>query len=141
MAAAMSDRGPLRILFAEDEPFIQMMVTAELTDAGHEVVEVASGDDALRVLDDDTGFDVLLTDIRMPGRTDGWDLAEAARQLKPGIPVVYASGYSLVELRPVPGGVLLPKPYLTDVLLTTIAALVATGPGSSPDDAGTPGRC
>lgn len=96
-------------------------------DAGYEVVEVASGDAALSALRDDPGFDVLLTDIRMPGSTDGWDLAEAARLLNPDIAVVYATGYSAVALRPVRDAVFVGKPYRGPVLLAAIESLLTKG--------------
>ena len=118
---------PLRILFAEDEELIQVVAATELSEAGYEVVEVASGDAGLSVLRDDPGFDVLLTDIRMPGATDGWDLAEAARMLNPDIAVVYASGYSAVGLRPVPDAVFVGKPYRGPVLLAAIDSLLSKG--------------
>lgn len=117
---------PVRILFAEDEELIQLVAATELTEAGYEVVEVASGDAALSALRDDPGFDVLLTDIRMPGDTDGWELAEAARLLNPDIAVVYATGYSAIALRPVPD-VFIGKPYRAPVLLAAIASLLTKG--------------
>lgn len=118
---------PVRILFAEDEALIQLVATTELTEAGYEVVEVASGDAALSALRDDPGFDVLLTDIRMPGDTDGWELAEAARLLNPDIAVVYATGYSAITLRPVPDAVCVGKPYRGPVLRAAIEALLTKG--------------
>jgi CheY-like chemotaxis protein len=118
---------PPRILFAEDEELIQLVAATELTEAGYEVVEVASGDAGLSVLRDDPAFDILLTDIRMPGETDGWELAEAARLLNPDIAVVYATGYSAVALRPVPDAVFVGKPYRAPVLLAAIASLLTKG--------------
>ena len=124
---------PVRILFAEDDELIQLVAATELIDAGYDVVEVASGDAALSALRDDPGFDVLLTDIRMPGGTDGWELAEAARLLNPDIAVVYATGYSAVALRPVPDAVFVGKPYRAPVLLAAIASLLTKGT-SAPRD-------
>ena len=118
---------PVRILFAEDDELIQLVAATELMDAGYDVVEVASGDAALSALRDDPGFDVLLTDIRMPGSTDGWELAEAARLLNPDIAVVYATGHSAVALRPVPDAVFVGKPYRGPVLLAAIEALLTKG--------------
>lgn len=122
---SLSRQSKPRILFADDECLIQMAVTHDLTEAGFEVVEVASGDEGLDALREGGPFDVLLTDIRMPGQTDGWDLAEAARAVYPGIGVIYTSGYSAVELRPVAGGVFIAKPYRSRVIIAGIEAILA----------------
>jgi CheY-like chemotaxis protein len=53
--------------------------------------------------------DVLLTDIQLPGEIDGWLIAERCREHDPGLPVIYATGYSPVQARPVPGSLSLQK--------------------------------
>jgi CheY-like chemotaxis protein len=80
-----------------------------LEDAGFEVTEAASGGDALRLLQAKIALDVLLTDIRLPG-ANGWEVARAYRERFPDLPVLYVSGYAELLL-PVPGGIILSKPY------------------------------
>jgi len=55
--------------------------------------------------------DVLFTDIRLPGDLDGWRLAATAREAKPELPVIYASGYVVEKGAAVPGSIFLKKPY------------------------------
>jgi CheY-like chemotaxis protein len=74
------------------------------------VIHAANGEEALawcvRRL-----TDVLITDIMLPGRVDGWQIAERCREHDPGLPVIYATGFSPVAPRPVPGSLSLRKPY------------------------------
>jgi CheY-like chemotaxis protein len=66
---------------------------------------------------------LLFTDIRFPGPLSGWDIAERCRESHPKIPVIYATGFSDEEARPVPGSVLLQKPYKAAQLISTIRRL------------------
>lgn len=84
----------IRILLVEDEMLLRELMYEELSDSGFAVTPTATGDEALRVLASDTTFDLLLTDIRMPGDTDGWALGRHARAVVPSIRVIYATGYS-----------------------------------------------
>jgi CheY-like chemotaxis protein len=70
----------LRILLAEDEALLRELTSEDLRDAGHWVACAEDGDMALKVLEQES-FDLLLTDIRMPGTLDGWELARTARAL------------------------------------------------------------
>ena len=55
--------------------------------------------------------DVLVTDIKLPGEVDGWQIAERCREDNPGLFVIYAIGFSPVLARPVSGSLLLQKSY------------------------------
>ncbi|ANY82889.1 hypothetical protein BB934_32185 (plasmid) [Microvirga ossetica] len=76
---------------------------------GFEVTEAASGGQALGLLQAGIAVDVLLTDIRLPG-ADGWTVAKAYRERFPDLPVLYVTGYA-ERMQPVPGGIILSKPY------------------------------
>lgn len=102
--------GPVTILVAEDDPFVRETVVPELEHSGYAVVETENGEAALAFLQAGHRVDLLFTDIRMPG-VDGWDLADEARALRPGLPVIYATGYSEKDGRHVPGSIMLTKPY------------------------------
>lgn len=80
-----------RVLLVEDEFLIRITLSEALVDEGFEVVEAASGDEALRLVREQPGFDLLLTDIRLPG-TDGHSVALAARERSPDLPVIFMSG-------------------------------------------------
>jgi CheY-like chemotaxis protein len=83
-----------RVLIVEDEPLIREIAVDEFTDAGWEVGAVASGDEALVHLERGETFDLVFTDIRMPGALDGWELGRLAGNLYPAIKVIYATGFS-----------------------------------------------
>jgi len=69
-----------RVLLAEDEVLIRLVAAEHLRDEGFEVVEAWDGDEAARLLDGPGRFDVLFTDVRMPGLLDGIDVAMHARR-------------------------------------------------------------
>jgi CheY-like chemotaxis protein len=67
--------------------------------------------------------DVLVTDIQLPGKIDGWQIAECCREHNPALPVIYATGFSPVKPRPVPGSRYLQKPYHPDDIVRTVQEL------------------
>lgn len=99
------------ILLVEDEALLLEMTKSDLEDLGFTVIPASNGDDALQILQTGAPISALLTDIRMPGLHDGWELARRARDLHPALPVLYASGFSANTPRPVPGSIFLQKPY------------------------------
>ena len=113
----------MKVLVVEDDPFVREMTVAGLEDAGFEVIEAAGGGQALELLQAGIAADALLTDIRMPG-ANGWVVARAFRERFPDLPVVYVTGYA-EQMQPVPGGIIIPKPYkmshVTGVLRTMLA--------------------
>lgn len=115
------------ILVVEDEEIVREVVCMDLEDAGFEVLEACSGDEALNLfqkhVNGDGAVSLLFTDIRMPGSLDGWELAEKARGLSPELGVVYASGHATAPDRAVPGSIFLRKPYRTSILLESLKRL------------------
>lgn len=84
-----------RILVAEDEAEVLAILVTVLEKAGYEVVDASSGDQALEIFESDPkGFDLLLTDIVMPGKLQGTTLSRYLRELAPELPVVFMSGYA-----------------------------------------------
>ena len=123
---ALRARGGERpvVLFVEDQPMVRYTTTMHLVDAGYAVVAVASGEEALTLLHGNMRIDALLTDLRLPGVVDGWDIAERARRVRPDLPVIYASAYSYVTPRQVEGSVMLDKPYPPEALLDALNTLL-----------------
>jgi CheY-like chemotaxis protein len=97
---------------AEDEVLISNLVADALSASGFVVREVTIADEALRYIDSDADTDVLFTDINLPGGMNGAELAERARELRPEMPAVYASGrFKLSEIAPlVPRSLFMAKP-------------------------------
>ena len=106
-----------RILIIDDEPLIRMDVAENLREAGYEAVEADSADQAIELLGRET-FALILTDIDMPGRRNGLDLAWAVHQRDPALPVVLMSGRLLPRLEEMPRPLrLLAKPFQVSTLL------------------------
>lgn len=95
-ALAMPIRGGREtILLVEDESPVRELVREILRQYEYRVIEAASGVEALKVWDAEDGkVDLLLTDMVMPEGINGRELAEQLRQRKPGLKVIYTSGYS-----------------------------------------------
>ncbi len=81
-----------RILVAEDDDAMRQFLSVALSRSGHDVVAVSDGDSALQNISRET-FDLLLADIRMPG-VDGLEVARAARNRMPELPIMLITGYA-----------------------------------------------
>ena len=112
MSIEMSNIKP-HVLFVEDEVLVSALMSDVLEERGFSVHAVENGEAALEYLQSGAQVDVLFTDINMPGEIDGAELAKVARNLRPDLPVVYASGrYTAGDLMPmVPRSLFLAKPY------------------------------
>lgn len=82
----------MRILCVDDDGLILSITADLLRMLGHDVVEAVGGRRAVSRIGDDDDFDLLVTDIHMPGGPDGRDLASLARRSRPDLPVIYFSG-------------------------------------------------
>ncbi|MEX2642881.1 MAG: ATP-binding protein, partial [Acetobacterales bacterium] len=109
------ERGNERILVVEDNDMVRDHVAGQLTNLGYAVVAVGNGPEAMAILERGESFDLLFTDIVMPGGMSGRQLADAVQALRPGLPVLFTSGYTenaIVHHGRLDRGVhLLAKPY------------------------------
>jgi CheY-like chemotaxis protein len=109
-----------RILLVDDTDSVRMMVREMLVEAGYQVVEAINAQQALLELHSDRELDLLLSDVGLPGM-NGRELADAARVLRPHLPVLFVTGYT--ESAAVrneflgQGMSLLPKPFSVNELL------------------------
>ena len=76
-----------RVLLAEDEFLIRLVLAEELTAAGHVVVEAESGDDALAIAETDAPYDILVTDVQMPNMS-GLELLQRLKAGRSELPVI-----------------------------------------------------
>jgi PAS domain S-box-containing protein len=83
-----------RILVVEDEAEVRALVVRLLEDYGYDVTDAENGPAALEILRGDCDFDLLFTDIVLPGGMDGMELAMRARKLCPVLAVLYTTGYT-----------------------------------------------
>ncbi len=86
--------GPLKILLVEDDVEVAQVAETMLRHLGHEVVRVGSAARALAKLRSKTPFDLMLSDVVMPGQVNGVDLAHRATEMRPDLKIVLTSGYA-----------------------------------------------
>lgn len=86
-----------KILLAEDDKSMRDFLTLALTKAGHDVTPSENGIDALKILQRDQNFDLLLTDIVMPGM-DGIELSQKVTSQCPDIKVMFITGFAAVAV-------------------------------------------
>lgn len=125
--------GAPHILLVDDDVYIRRYGSEMLTQLGFRVTTAASGLEALEQLRGPEPFDLLFTDIVMPGGINGRELVASARQLRPGLPVLYTSGFMSSDVvrmaRHDPSIQFLEKPYRRVQLDKAVrAALAGTAP-------------
>ena len=114
------------LLLVEDEEMIRLALSEALTDAGFGVVEAVNGEEAIQRLDAGDGVTGVITDIRLPGSLNGWQIGRHARHASPGIPIVYMSGDSAADWSSegVPNSVMVQKPFAMVQVVTAISTLL-----------------
>lgn len=116
--------GPCWLLFVEDDLLVAQVIVPALESAGFSVVHARSGDEALAMLRASTRFDLVFSDIMMPGSVDGLALARCLALDWPHIPVVLASAFAsdVAQLPEVP---VLVKPFSIQTLVTALVEALA----------------
>ncbi len=100
------------VLLVEDDPLTLIHSTLALEDAGYEVVTAADGEEALAHIAARNDIAALFTDICLPGRIDGVDVAAAVRRAYPAAAIVVTSGHDAPDQDVMPpGGRFMAKPY------------------------------
>jgi len=115
------------ILLVEDEWLIRTIMAEELTEAGFTVTSVETGDEAMTLLTEDPSFTILVTDIHMPGKTDGIALARTVRERYPDVPIIYTTGRpDALDRASLPGGrvLTLVKPYKPSRLIEAVRGMI-----------------
>ena len=115
------------ILLVEDEPLVLLVAQDALEAGGYTVVPVQLSSEAMGVLDSRISeLSGLVTDIRLPGGRDGWEIARHARELRSDLPIVYTTADSTADwsVKGVPKSVVVQKPYAGAQLLTAISTLM-----------------
>ena len=104
-------------------------VQAALQDAGYTTALASNGVVALKLLASEETFDALVTDIRLPGLITGWDIAIAARERYPEVPVVYVSGDSAADWthKGVPGSRMFSNPVPEETIVKAVEEMVPRG--------------
>jgi CheY-like chemotaxis protein len=123
--------GDETILLVEDHEDLRTYSKDVLTDLGYRVVEASDGADALRRLAEDPSIHLLFTDVVLPGGMDGRRLADEASRRRPGLKVLFTTGYTRNAIvhngKLDPAVELLTKPFTADALGSRVRALLDRG--------------
>lgn len=109
-----------RVLLVEDHAQLRRILTTTLVASGYQVTAAESGDAALILLKGGLQIDTLLSDIRMPGKIDGKQLAEWLRAARPSVAILLQTGYSDVQTG---SFAVLRKPFTPEELITRLESL------------------
>ena len=122
-SALVRSKAGERILVVEDEASVRYMMKRTLEDAGYEVIDAGSAEEALDVIQTGDGFHLVVTDVVMP-RKNGRELAEELKQVRPGVPVLFTSGYTDGEIARrgllEPGAAFIQKPLTPTALVRAV---------------------
>ena len=122
------------VLVVEDDVLVRDTVMRLLRGLGYRVIEAAAADAALTILRSDRTIHLLFTDVVLPGRIGGRELAAEARKLRPGLKILFTSGYaqnSIVHHGRLDEGVsLLSKPYKKEALARIVRGLLDQPPAA-----------
>ncbi len=92
--APITSNNQEKILLVEDNDLVRAHVESLMKSLGYRVLSASNGADALQILENDHSIDMLLTDVVMPGGISGKVLADRAQTLRPGLPILFTSGYT-----------------------------------------------
>ncbi|WP_295467670.1 PAS domain S-box protein [uncultured Pseudomonas sp.] len=116
------------VLVVDDEPTVRMLVTEVLEELGYAALEAADASSGLRLLESDVRIDLLVSDVGLPGGMNGRQMADAARQHRPGLKVLFITGYAenavIGNGHLEPGMHVMTKPFAMDALAIRIRDLI-----------------
>jgi PAS domain S-box-containing protein len=119
------------VLIVDDEPTVRMLVTEVLDELGYAAIEAADGTSGLKVLQSDVRIDLLITDVGLPKGMNGRQMADAAREARPTLKVLFITGFAenaaVGDGHLEPGMHLLTKPFAMEMLASRIKTII-TGP-------------
>jgi PAS domain S-box-containing protein len=123
------------VLVVDDEPMIRMLIADVLKDLGYAALEAEDGAAGLKVLQSLARVDLLVTDLVLPGGINGRQLAAAARAARPGLPVLFITGYAenavLGNGHLEPAMQIIAKPFTMDAIVKRIKRLLAKSSGAT----------
>ena len=119
------------VLVVEDDPSVRMLIMDILAELGYAAIEAYDSQSALPALESRRRIDLLVTDVGLPGGMNGRQLAERARQLRPGLSTLFITGYAegaAIRARFLePGMDLVSKPFTLDGLAAKIREMIEAG--------------
>ena len=125
---APATRSGETILVVDDDPMVAMLITELLGDLGYVALEAPDGPSGMKIMRSDRAIDLLITDVGLPGGMNGRQLAEAARQGRPGLKILFITGYAehgvLGDLPVAEHMRVVTKPFEMQALAATIRAML-----------------
>ena len=116
------------VLVIDDDPIIRMLVAEILSDSGYAVIEAPDGPAGLKVLESNARIDLLITDVGLPGGMNGRQVADAARLGRPGLKVLFITGYAenavIGQSRLDNGMFVMTKPFQMDSIAQRISEII-----------------
>jgi signal transduction histidine kinase/CheY-like chemotaxis protein len=116
------------VLIVDDEPSVRMLIVDVLEEAGYSVIEAADSVAGLKLLQSNVRIDLLISDVGLPGGMNGRQMADAARQARPDLKVLFITGYAENSVigngRLEPGMQVLTKPFAIETLAARVRQLV-----------------
>jgi CheY-like chemotaxis protein len=82
------------VLVVDDEPLIRLLVVEVLEELGFTAIEAGDGPSGLKILQSEARLDLLITDVGLPGGMNGRQMADAARETRPDLKVLFITGYA-----------------------------------------------
>ncbi|SFH02101.1 PAS/PAC sensor hybrid histidine kinase [Pseudomonas syringae] len=123
-----SSTGDETILVVDDEPAVRLLIAELLEDLGYIVLQAERGADALTILQSKAAIDLLITDVGLPGGMNGRQVADAARDVRPDLKILFVTGYAenavLAHDTLEPGMHVLPKPFAIAELISRVTELL-----------------
>ncbi|VTU26510.1 Blue-light-activated protein [Variovorax sp. PBL-H6] len=128
-ASPRADQGDT-VLVVDDEAALRMLIVEVMQGLGYATLEAGDGPEALRVLQSDERIDLLVSDVGLPGGINGRQLADAARTARPGLKVLFITGYAenavVSHGHLDPGMQVMSKPFELEVLARRVKELIAS---------------
>ncbi|MGI4945650.1 MAG: ATP-binding protein [Janthinobacterium lividum] len=127
--SGMAGRTKGTVLVVDDEPAVRMLVGDVLRDMGYDVTEAVDGLEGLRILQSKQHFDLLVSDVGLPGGMNGRQLADAARVQRPRLKVLFITGFAENAAwgsgKLEPDMQVLTKPFALNVLTATVESMLS----------------
>ncbi|WP_020180044.1 PAS domain S-box protein [Methylopila sp. M107] len=117
------------VMIVDDEPTVRLLVIEVLEDSGYAAIDAVDGPSAMKILGSDVRIDLLITDVGLPGGMNGRQVADAARAARPGLKVMFITGYAESAVfgnGPIgPGMSVVTKPFDVAALEARIREMIA----------------
>jgi len=129
----VADVVPCKVMVVEDDEEVNQFACEALQDRGYRVLAAPDGQTALRLLGEEPGIELLFTDVVLPGGMNGRQLADEVQKRRPGVKVLFATGYTrnaIIHQGRLDADVeLLTKPFTADALGKKVRQILEGGSG------------